>query len=300
MDQQKRLFGIVIGFVVASFTASAVSTFAWYATNRERKVTMSSLSIHGHGGSLEAHIHPYGSAAASLDTGNPDYSYGMNETLASEMAIASDLSSPDGVRFYQPQWRDFETETVDSIRELTGIPGYYTEFLVSFTNSGPETIRVFLGPDTDVLPSEDNIASKALASWTRTALSLYSSATPLNPLRSELASADTLYILERSTPIEGIEKTSLNRYMDGRLPTSEGHIDYGTFTDSDPHLFVEDLVAVSSETSSSDKQYLFDLPSGTTVYGYGTVWLEGTAYQKQDQADGGSIDLSLSFRAVDA
>ena len=144
----------------------------------------------------------------------------------------------------------------------------------------------------------DNEGSRAVASWARVALNAYNAADPLHPSRAEVLSATHLMSFERKNPLG----TAVKEYNDSYLASTSiaGGLDIGHYEDSDPHHFIEDLDGVNKDTPTSHPQYLFRLEPGDTRYLYGTLWLEGTETFLQDQADGGSIDLSLSFRAVDA
>ena len=88
----------------------------------------------------------------------------------------------------------------------------------------------------------------------------------------------------------------------GTFLTACGKAEEGNQVTEAVYLGVENYGAeeVNKDTPTSHPQYLFRLEPGDTRYLYGTLWLEGTETFLQDQADGGSIDLSLSFRTVDA
>ena len=296
MKTEKAIFAGIIGLLVSSFAASAVATLAWVSTSRETLSSLSGVRLQAEKGTLVGHIHAFG-AASNIDDEDPDYVYGQNETLKID-SVARDVSSKDGLRFLKPNWISTDGFVLESVDDVTGKPKHYSEFLVELSNPGNGALSVYLGKDTSIDPAMDNEGSRAFASWARVALNAYNASDPLHPSRAEVLSATHVMTFERKNPLG----TAVKEHNDSYLASASiaGGLDIGHYEESDPHHFIEDLEEVNKDTPTSHPQYLFILEPGTTRYLYGTLWLEGTETFLQDQADGGSIDLSLSFRAVDA
>ena len=296
MKTEKVVFAGIVGMLVASFAASAVATLAWVSTARNTLSSLSGVRLESEKGTLVGHIHAFGTTS-SIDEEDPDYVYGQNETLKID-SVTRDISSKDGLRFLKPNWVSTEGFVLESVDDVTGKPKHYSEFLVELSNPGNGPLSIFLGKDTDIVPSANNDGSRAFASWARVALNQYAASDPLHPSRAEVLDATHLLTFERKEPLG----MAIKEFNDSYLASNSiaGGLDIGHYGPSDPHHFIEDFEEVTKDTPKDHDQYLFDLNAGETRYLYGTLWLEGTETFLQDQADGGTIDLTLSFRATDA
>ena len=290
--------------------AGATGTFAWFTTNRSATLTYSKVTAVTSNSKLRVQM---GTLTDSTTTTADNYDsankkYKDEITLNSAASFTSDVSSPDGMNFFKPEWKGqagnnnevFDVKNVTGKAFTTGLTGgYYTQYYFMVQNEGASTTHVFLNEKTGIFPVEaTKDEDKALASWSRVAIldtELTGSVAPekdqttyTNKIIFEAAAAEgfaatkTLAIDEKNptkTAAEGGAKTINTKTVATKTDA------FGT--------------VVSGTSKTTDQGYLCELAAGAKRYFVVSVWMEGTENDNQDPAINGAIKITLGLSGIE-
>ncbi len=290
--------------------AGATGTFAWFTTNRSATLTYSKVTAVTSNSKLRVVMGTLTDGTTktvdNYDSSNKKFKDEI--TLDSAASYTSDVSSPDGMNFFKPEWKGqagnnnevFDVKNVTGEAFANGLTGgYYTQYYFMVQNDGVSPTHVFLNEKTGIFPVEaTKVADKALASWSRVAIldtNLTAGVAPekdqttyTNKIIFEANAADGV-TANKKLAIDAENPFKLG--SDGKTKT----INTKTVTTK-----VGDFGTVVSGTSkTTDAGYLCELAAGAKRYFVVSVWMEGTENDNQDDAIGGAIKITLGLSGIE-
>ena len=296
MDKTKATFIVLSSFLALSAASAGVSTLAWFNLNRTANLSVSKVTIHKVSGSLRAHIYDINGSDSGVDVDDPSYEAGINESLAASSSMDA-VSSRDGLTFYRPIWKNTAgagkpAYSIDTI-ENTAQHSYYSQFLFTIVNVGTADLDIYLSPST--LIAADNAApnSAALATWTRVAINEYDASAGLSPDKDDFLAGDLKMVFENKTG--SVTKGRGDTYIESDVLQADETPKIVTYGASDPHFYIEDMEPIV-DIESTSKQFFGTFTPNEIHYYVVSLWVEGTEADAQEDANQGSIALSLGIQ----
>ena len=269
-----------------TLAAGATGTLAWFTTNKTATATYNNIKVVGTQGNLGIEITAVnGDAAITHDTEH------ATSTATGTGAFSSDVSSKDGINFYQPDWTSVSGNDNDvafnKVNNVTAKPGYYTQYQVTITNKtseGAETVDVALKGLTITATDSKNAASDVIASWVRVAV--MTDVTPEDGFFKSAGKANETKIYQKTVAADS------SRYIDGTDFTNKaGTISQVIKTDLTP-------VAASAELNYKEPNNKWQIAKGGHFTVGVAVWIEGTMADDQDLAKNASISVEMTFTST--
>ena len=296
MDKTKATFIVLSSFLALAATSAGVSTLAWFNLNRTARLSVSKVTIRKVSGSLRAHIYDINGSDSGVDVDDPSYEAGINESLRASSSMDA-VSSRDGLTFYRPVWKDSAgagqpAYSIDTI-ENTVDHSYYTQFLFTIVNIGTADLDIYLSPSTLIAPDNEVPNSAALATWTRVAINEYDASAGLSPDKDDFLAGDLKMVFENKTG--SVTKGRGDTYIESDVLQADETPKIVTYEASDPHFYIEDMEDIA-DVETSSKQFFGTFVPNEVHYYVVSLWVEGTEADAQEDADRGSIALSLAFQ----
>jgi|GEM_PF-6394131 len=296
MDKTKATFIVLSSFLALAATSAGVSTLAWFNLNRTSSLALSKVTIHKVAGSFHAHIYDINGSDSGVDTDDPSYESGVEETLRASSSMDA-VSSRDGLTFYRPVWKETAgagrpAYSIDTI-ENTDDHSYYTQFLFTLVNIGNANLDIYLSPSTLIAPDNGSSNSAALATWTRVAINEYDTSVGLSPDKDDFLAGDLKMVFENKTG--SVTKGRGDTYIESDVLQADETPKIVTYANDDPHFYIEDMEPIV-DIESTSKQFFGTFVPNEIHYYVVSLWVEGTEADAQEDADRGAIALSLAFQ----
>ena len=293
-NKTKIMLGLSV-LTAGTLAAGATGTLAWFTTNKTASATYNNIKVQGTQGNLKATI--AGITDENANDGPATNAVANKEANASS-SFTSDVSSKDGLKFLQPDWKgasgNIGTETFYNLKNVTKDAGYFTQYLVTVKNTSDggeeETgsqakLNIAL---TGVAITSDNNHTD-LADWTRVAINTnVEKAEDGKYLTTKKTGTNNTYLFQNATT-DGSKK-----YVNDKKAGFTGPA--GNMSQV---LDVCDPAPVpTTNVNVADTSWQNIVPGQAIVVGV-SVWMEGTM-AVQDTAKGGSISVALTFTSTNA
>ena len=280
-NKTKIMLGLSV-LTAGTLAAGATGTLAWFTTNKTATATYKNITAVGTQGNIKA-------AITTLNGDVADNTNGAAVTVANSTAKISDVSSNDGITFYQPDWKGAAGNGTNiefnKINTVTGVSGYYLQYLVTITNQSEDDVA-----DNTVKLDLSGITidgEATLANWTRVALNLGVKKTTDGKF---LEKDDTKTDEQKTFVIQNDIASGNCRFVN---PNKENHgSTMGSVLDD-----VEGIKKASAIDSTNAIEIASSLAKGATISVGVSVWLEGTMADTQETAKGKAVNVSLTFTA---
>ena len=270
-NKTKIMLGLSV-LTAGTLAAGATGTLAWFTTNKTATATYQKVTVRGTQGNLNVAIE-----GVTKGTGNTDAA-GTN--VSAEGGTISDVSSKDGLTFYQPDWKDKagNKQKVNSVKPVSEKEGYFVQYLVNVSNASTEgtAIKASLSGLTITVTKDGQSAE--LAKWVRVAILPGATKKTDKKFLEKGATDATLYQTD----------TTLNSYVDGTT------LNDGLMTISQTNI-LEAKSTLDAELPITDNLQ----PNGDAAHVGVAVWVEGTSATSQDDIKNASISVALTFTATD-
>lgn len=257
-----------------TLAAGATGTLAWFTTNKTATATYQKVTVVGTQGSLNVAIEGVTNGAGSTKE--------AGTTATAQGGTVSDVSSNDGITFYQPDWKDQagNENAVNSVKPVSDKDGYFVQYLVNVSNASTEgtSIKASLTGLTITVTKDGQSAE--MAKWVRVAI-----------LPGATKKTDSTF-LEKGNATATLYQTdtTLNKYVNGTTLKDENKMTIDTTT------VLEAKSTLAKELAISDNLQPNKANSATVGV---AVWVEGTTADKQEAIKGAEISVSLTFSATD-
>lgn len=310
MKTKSKLLLALSALTVGTVAAGATGTYAWFTASRTATMNITNITAQSTRGSLQIGYVGYNvGGQTGLTTVAAS---GSSQTMTIQNVI-SDVSSKDGSKFYAPVYNVSDT-TPSSFTDqnVTG----YVQFAVELKNGGDNSAAVDVYLDPANLEIKGGASGSDLAHWTRVAINSYSqeqegetgyllpaTGTPSSFGDSNDIAGNPGHLVFMDNNMTTTKDTKINSYVDG-LTTSniqdydEGDNFYATIDELETEA---SLPASTSNTSLVT--YVGTIKGGQSLYVNVAIWMEGTITTpggNQNKADGQSVDVKLSFGALDS
>lgn len=257
-----------------TLAAGATGTFAWFTTNKTATATYQKVTVVGTQGNLNVAIE-----GVTTGTGSTKES-GTN--VFAEGGTISDVSSKDGLTFYQPDWKNQagNDQEVNTVKNVSDKQGYFVQYLINVSNASTEGSAITAKLTGLTITATKDGESADLAKWVRVAvLPGATKKTDKNFLEKGAAEA-TLYQTD----------TSLNSYVDGTTTTADKKMNINTTTIFEAKSVLDKELSIDTELKANKEN--------SANIGV-AVWVEGTSATSQDAIKQAQISVALTFSAED-
>ena len=272
-NKTKIMLGLSV-LTAGTLAAGATGTLAWFTTNKTATATYQRVTVVGTQGSLNVAIEGVTNGAGSTKE--------AGTTATAQGGTVSDVSSNDGITFYQPDWKDQagNENEVNSAKPVSDKDGYFVQYLVNVSNASTEgtSIKASLTGLTITVTKDGQSAE--MAKWVRVAI-----------LPGATKKTDSAF-LEKGNATATLYQTdtTLNKYVNGITLKDENKMTIDTTT------VLEAKSTLAKELAISDNLQPNKANSATVGV---AVWVEGTNADKQEAIKGAEISVSLTFSATD-
>ena len=271
-NKTKIMLGLSV-LTAGTLAAGATGTLAWFTTNKTATATYQKVTVVGTQGNLNVAIEGVTNGTGSTkDAGT---------AVTAEGGTISDVSSKDGLTFYQPDWKNQagNDQKVNSVKPVSDKEGYFVQYLVNVSNASTEgtAIKASLSGLTITVTKEGQSAE--LAKWVRVAI-----------LPGATKKADKKFLEKGATDATLYQTdTTLNNYVDGTT------LNDGLMTITQTTI-LEAKSTLETELPISDN--LQPNKGNSATVGV-AVWVEGTSATSQDAIKNAKISVALTFTATD-
>ncbi len=272
-NKTKIMLGLSI-LTAGTLAAGATGTFAWFTTNKTATATYQKVTVVGTQGNLNVAIE-----GVTTGTGSTKES-GTN--VFAEGGTISDVSSKDGLTFYQPDWKNQagNDQEVNTVKNVSDKQGYFVQYLINVSNASTEGSAITAKLTGLTITATKDGESADLAKWVRVAvLPGATKKTDKNFLEKGAAEA-TLYQTD----------TSLNSYVDGTTTTADKKMNINTTTIFEAKSVLDKELPIDTELKANKEN--------SANIGV-AVWVEGTSATSQDAIKQAQISVALTFSAED-
>lgn len=272
-NKTKIMLGLSI-LTAGTLAAGATGTFAWFTTNKTATATYQKVTVVGTQGNLNVAIE-----GVTTGTGSTKES-GTN--VFAEGGTISDVSSKDGLTFYQPDWKNQagNDQEVNTVKNVSDKQGYFVQYLINVSNASTEGSAITAKLTGLTITATKDGESADLAKWVRVAvLPGATKKTDKNFLEKGAAEA-TLYQTD----------TSLNSYVDGTTTTADKKMNINTTTIFEAKSVLDKKLSIDTELKANKEN--------SANIGV-AVWVEGTSATSQDAIKQAQISVALTFSAED-
>lgn len=271
-----------------TLAAGATGTLAWFTTNKTAIATYNNITVQGTQGNLKASI-----AGVTDENANKDFE--TNPTVDAHSSFTSDVSSKDGLKFLQPDWKS-ASGNVDqafySLKDVSKESGYFTQYLVTIKNTSEKGAEAASQAKLNIALTGVTITSDAghpsLAGWTRVAINTNvqkaEGSKYLTTLDKINEKTNTTYLFQNPTT------DTSKKYVNDKKESFTGGA--GTMDKVLDTCEPRDTANVNV-TDESWK----NVEPGTEIVMGVSVWMEGTM-DVQDSARGGTISVKLTFSST--
>ncbi len=294
MNKKNKILISAAGMLILTAAAASASTFAWFTTVRNATIAYSQASVYTDSGSLEV---TYKSSLLSTWTSTPAGAT-ANLVLGGSHSI-TDISG-DGSDFYKPVWNAFDTSstTADSISAITSTnsgdaDGYYIDFTVTIARTNPSGtgMKVYLGPDTAILPATAlDLEDEAAVAAARFAVIESTTNAPKMiwaPENDGVDLGDYMYI-DAGTP--GVDTAYT---VDGfKLVDQEGVGGVADLVWSTP---ITEYTTIAAADAAGNMPSVVDLSTAVSSDVTFRAWIEGTDPECTNTAIAGLFNLNISL-----
>ncbi len=304
-NKTKIMLGLSV-LTAGTLAAGATGTFAWFTTNKSAKATYSKITASSTRGDLQIEMNGISEVATNSEK-NYNYDSTTGKTAYKDITITgstssgmTDISSHDGLTFKKPNWvsASGNDEKVDTTApfQKTASGTDYTKFWIKVTNAGNAKANVFLDSKTVITATTSSDTAQtnkntALARWTRLAVV---EATDSTTAPTDTSTGSLKWLVENS----GTTGDTKTKYV--KEATTEGALTLEAVS-TDTHVLIgggdtdKKFTTISDTTDTTATGYLFTLDADSSKYLICSVWCEGTENDNQNDAIGGSIDVTLNF-----
>ena len=290
--------------------AGATGTFAWFTTNRSATLTYSKVTAVTSNSKLRVVMGTLTDGTTktvdNYDSSNKKFKDEI--TLDSAASYTSDVSSPDGMNFFKPEWKGQagNNNEVFDVKNVTGkvfanglTGGYYTQYYFMVQNDGVSPTHVFLNEKTGIFPVEATKSEdKALASWSRVAILDTLLDGDAAPIKDQTTYTNKI-IFEAAAAVEFTATKTLA--IDAKNPVKTA-AEGGAKTINTKMVTTKTtgFATVVSGTNKTDEDgYLCVLAPNAKRYFVVSVWMEGTENDNQDPAINGAIKITLGLSGIE-
>ena len=263
-----------------TLAAGATGTLAWFTTNKTAKATYTNIKAQGTQGNLEISI-------GAVTAGTKNASNNGGTAISDGGALTSDVSSTNGIDFYQPDWTstsgNADNTQFNSIQTVTGKAGYYTQYTI--TIHVPANTANIDKLDISLVGVEISGGTN-FKNWTRVAIN--SAASNENNFLKP-GDGNQVYLFQNT--VTDSNKKYVNKDKKADATTMGEVLDV-----CDPTPVEAKATLTSKITANKWRAIPQD---GSITLGV-SVWLEGTMSGNQDQeiAKSETVDVSLTFAAA--
>ena len=275
MNNKTKIMLGLSALTAGTLAAGATGTLAWFTTNKTAKATYTSIKAQGTQGTLNV-------AIDAVTTNSHDSSNDAGNATA-DGTLLSDVSSKDGLNFYQPDWTSVSGNeaSFNSIQNVSTKEGYFTQFTVTVSIPVNDANKDKL--DISLLGlTITGTAGQTLADWTRVAVNTVASKdTSKNFLKT--GAENETYLFQNTIT----DKNS--KYITSAKTGAGKMTDAGVLETATPTVAKEVL-----DTKITPKTWKNKVQGDHVTMGV-SVWLEGTMEDNQDTAKDKMIGVSLIF-----
>ena len=275
-NKTKIMLGLSV-LTAGTLAAGATGTLAWFTTNKTATATYKNIVAVGTQGNIKATISGVTDNAIATKT------EGNNFEATGSASKMSDVSSKDGMKFAQPDWVSKAGSDFHSIKDVSTLPGYFTQYTITITNSAATENEQSDTSKLDLYLTGVEITTPgttSIADWTRIAV-------------IENVSGDNGFLAKTDNePITHVYQKTVTASNQTYVEPQE------TAGKMDETVIKKDTGIKAATTTLADKVKI-----GTNVAKGGTktvgvsVWVEGTLDNDQDTAKGQSVSVKLTFSA---
>ena len=172
MNNKTKIMLGLSALTAGTLAAGATGTLAWFTTNKTATATYNNIKVVGTQGNLGVEIKAVNGSATIVNDAEH-----ATSTATGTGADTSDVSSKDGIHFYQPDWTSVSgngnSVAFNKVNSVSGKAGYFTQYQITITNKAFEdaaTVDVALKGLTITATDEKGTASTAIANWVRVAV----------------------------------------------------------------------------------------------------------------------------------
>ena len=277
MNNKTKIMLGLSALTAGTLAAGATGTLAWFSTNKTAKATYTNIRAQGTQGALNIAIN-------KVTTDSNDGTNAGGDTTATG-AVLSDVSSKDGLNFYQPDWTSVSGNeaSFNSIQDVSAKDGYFTQFTV--TISIPENTANTDKLDVSLLGvTITGTAGETLAGWTRVAVNTVAAKDGTKNFLKPGTGNET-YLFQNDTA-ETHCKYITKKVTDAGKMTDDGVLETIAPT---PTIAKETL-----DTKITPEAWKNKGQNATFTMGV-SVWLEGTMENAQDTAKDKTVEVALIF-----
>ena len=281
-NKTKITLGLSV-LTAGTLAAGATGTLAWFTTNKTATATYNNIKVVGTQGNLGVEIKAVnGDATIANDAEH------ATSTATGTGAFTSDVSSKDGINFYQPDWTSVsgngDSVAFNKVNPVSGKSGYFTQYQITITNKASEdaaTVDVALKGLTITATDNKGAASTAIANWVRVAV--MTDVTEQDGFFKSTGTGNETKVYQNVVAAE------TSKYIDGTgYEAKAGTIGQVVKTDLAP-------VQASADLNYKAPNKKWEIAKGGTFTVGVAVWIEGTMSDNQDIAKNGSISVAMTF-----
>ena len=275
MNNKTKIMLGLSALTAGTLAAGATGTLAWFTTNKTAKATYTNIRAQGTQGALNI-------AIGKVTTDSNDGTNAGGDTTATG-AVLSDVSSKDGLNFYQPDWTSVSGNeaSFNSIQDVSTKDGYFTQFTV--TISIPENTANTDKLDISLLGvTIKGTAGETLAGWTRVAVNTVAAKDDSKNFLKTGTGNET-YLFQNDAAEGHTKYITSAKDVAGKM-TDDGVL--GTVT---PRIAKETLDTKITPEAWKNKGQKATFTMGVSV------WLEGTMENVQDTAKDKTVEVALVF-----
>lgn len=289
------------GILAVSVGIGVTATYAWFRISRAAVVNITDASIYGEGSSLKISYEKLSDSGLLPDTATT--SKNGFDISATTNAI-TDISG-NGIDFYKPNWDPNAAETEDTALSFTKVSNsstksYYIRFGINFTNSGESGFDVYFndGCAVTAVTAEGSDPTEVAA---QQAKNVQAAKTTRIAMWNE--NHVTCKSIWQPDATDGTTYDKYDYIRTSTDPTSTVYTVSGyEMVHPDSTLFhagtFSHLSAAPAVGSEIPGQKLINVPANTTIKTELSVWTEGTLSSTVNSAQGGHINVKLSFIAL--
>ena len=276
-NKTKIMLGLSV-LTAGTLAAGATGTLAWFTTNKTAKATYTNIKAQSTQGSLNISI-------GAVTTGTSG-SKNADGNAVADGAVTSDVSSKDGLNFYQPDWVDKsgngDTIKFNSIRDVHDKDGYFTQYTVTVSVPANEANKDKL--NISLVGVE--ITGDVISSWTRVAINTIASKDPAKAFLKADTNNHT-YLFQNET-----SETNC-KYIDSAKIATANNTMSAVLSACDP---APAQAKAQLDTKVTDDNWKNRTQGSSFTLGV-SVWLEGTMNgdDSQDTALGKTASVTLTF-----
>ena len=286
MNNKTKIMLGLSALTAGTLAAGATGTLAWFTTNKTATATYSKITVQGTTGNLKVEIN------GLTDKNVTKTDDKVNATATGVQSSTSDVSSKDGINFYQPDWKGTQgnDQPYNKIKDVSHETGFFTQYLVTIKNDvGTATnskLDVYLsGVEITVSGDTQNTYTK----WVRVAVTSIATEDDVKKGFLKAGEGSQTYVFESDV--------SLDSYVSGADTVAGDKLSSKIST-----TWEAGVLNATGTNLSIEPTAWKNLPNeaGSFKTLGVSVWVEGTSANNQDDIKNKEISVKLTFSSKDS